>query len=974
MMLLRDYQNECVDAVFNGWQSRDRVAIEVATGAGKGHPLDTEVPTPEGLRLWGDLKPGDYVFGSDGSPTQVMEIYDRGVLDTYLVTTKHGQQIVVDGDHLWQVSRKGRKAQVVETQWLAKQPMQENDGGYRWSIPVTGVVKRAISSLPLDPFVVGVLIANGHLLKSVTSLSTPDRSVIERVRMHVTANELPWYPNRTCPTFSLPGLVKVTRDLGLRVRSVEKRIPRAYLEAAPSQRVALLEGLLTSDGSTRAGGRRSVQYSTISPGLAQDMVELITSLGGTCTIVRADRSHDLKPVEYTNNILLPIDVQGFHGTRKERADKPRKTFLPRECIVSVQPHLPLTIRCISVAAKNHLYLITRSHIVTHNTVIFSEVIKRTLAANPKAKIVLLAHRGELLRSGAKTIAAHCGIQVGIVDGQVAPALRKRHLKAQVVAINTATLGVSTKQRDTQGSRVSTVTELHKALGNVDLVILDECHRANTDTAMDCLTELGCFSGTRLLGVTATLFRTDSKMLTDVFEACVYKKTLVDLIEAGFLVDIVMKKAMIAGLDLTKVGVSRSMSIEDFNATDLDRVMEAAGAEGVIAEFAKRYTEDRRTLVFTPTVTSAERVKSSFNSVGLDATVVHGSMKPSDRAAALNNFEEGKVQYLINCMILTEGVDLPSCSCIIMARPTKSQQLYLQILGRSLRLSEDKENALIIDLVGATSINGLVNAENIFGVRDNEGIKDATERHAQIQATIQAKAQLVVAQLTPEEQEEYDLEKIVSGSFNLFDVEVEEIIAQVKHAAKESIERKERVRLRNLPSFPAPGRSGSMLELDFDFLVSLESWSTLPQYKGSYCCVVTIPGVGLVPFYCDKSRTFDKGRYGYIGNPVQTFEEAERAVIDFTTSFPGTAGAMYYSQNKLQANHPTRNKKPSVDQIKFMVNLLKRVGIKLDEVDALETKNVKQPNVGVVVDWIDFLILSPDARKQADSVREYFKDS
>lgn len=607
------------------------------------------------------------------------------------------------------------------------------------------------------------------------------------------------------------------------------------------------------------------------------------------------------------------------------------------------------------------------------TVIFAEIIKRTLATNPNAKIVLLAHRGELLRAGQKTIARHNNIQVGVVDGQVAPALRKRHLEAQVVCINTATLGVSKKARDNGSARLAAVTELHRVLGNVDLVIMDECHRANTDTALDCLRELGCFSGVRLVGVTATLFRGDSKMLTDVFEDCVYRKNLIDLIEEGYLVDIKMKKAHVDGMDLTKVALSRSMSMEDFNATDLDKVMEAAGAEGVIAEFANRYCTDRKTLVFTPTVKAAERVADAFTALGLGARVVHGSMPATDRTAALEEFENGDLQFLINCMILTEGVDLPSCSAIIMARPTKSQQLYLQILGRSLRLADDKEDALIIDLVGATSVNGMVTASTVFDAKDGESAKGAAARAANVKLVITAKANAVLLGLTPDEQEEYpDAETILSGSFNLFDLEIEDIVAQVKKAAKETKERKERERVKKLPDFPSPGRAGSLLELDLDFLLSLESWATLPQYKGSYAAGLCVADKWY-SFYCDKSRKFDNGRYGFICEGVDSFELMEEAIINYTKTFPGTAGAMYFTQNKLQPMHPKRKKKASAEQIKFMVGLLMRAKIKEDEVAALRTKEIKQPNIGCVVDWIDYLLLCSDARKQITSVKEYLRE-
>ncbi len=363
---------------------------------------------------------------------------------------------------------------------------------------------------------------------------------------------------------------------------------------------------------------------------------------------------------------------------------------------------------------------------------------------------------------------------------------------------------------------------------------------------------------------------------------------------------------------------------------------------------------------------------SFTALGLPSTVVHGSMRPSDRAAALKDFEEGDTQYLINCMILTEGVDLPACSAIIMARPTKSQQLYLQFLGRALRLHDDKEDALVIDLVGATSVNGMVSANEFFQAQGAESALQAKERIEHIKAVVLGKAQQVHAALTPEEQEEFTVETIVSGSFNLFDVVVEEIVEQIKKAASESKERKERERVKKLPEFPAPGRSGTLMELNMDFVLSLESWATLPQYKGSYAAGMCIDNKWYA-FYCDKSKSFDKGRYGFICEGAATFEEMESAMIKYTETFPGTANAPYYRQNKLDPNHPNRKKPASAEQIKFMSDLMRRHKVREEELSMMKNGEMKKPRLGVVVDWIDYLLLCSDATKQIASVKEFLRD-
>src|SRR3990172_12301265 len=101
---LRPYQREAIDNIFSAWaEGMRRPAVVLPTGMGKGHPAHTEVPTPDGIRKWGDLRPGDFVFGSGGIPIRVLDVYERGVLPTYIVRFSDGSSVTVDGDHLWRV-------------------------------------------------------------------------------------------------------------------------------------------------------------------------------------------------------------------------------------------------------------------------------------------------------------------------------------------------------------------------------------------------------------------------------------------------------------------------------------------------------------------------------------------------------------------------------------------------------------------------------------------------------------------------------------------------------------------------------------------------------------------------------------------------------------------------------------------------------------------------------------------------------
>lgn len=357
------------------------------TGSGKGHVLTEEIPTPQGWRRWGDLAIGDEVFGRDGAPTTVTAVYDRGVLPTYRVTFSDHSSMVVDGDHLWQVtdhqgrSRHPKEATKTTTELIAA-GVRGHGREFRWSIPIAQPLQRPHADLSIEPYTVGALLANGCLVNNSAVLTTPDGQVIDRIRQHY---ELPWKERSEglCRRGVVKGVIGPARALGMHVKSRHKRIPTPYLQASIDQRIALLQGLMDGDGSSRSKqGRSAVRYHTTSPGLAQDVRELVTSLAGTAIIYRADRGQ--KGVEFTVGIMLPREINPFSTSRKQRGKTVYRRRVPRRVITSITPEGPQRIRCISVSAHDQLYVVGRDHIVTHNTLFLCN-----LAVNMRARKQLI---------------------------------------------------------------------------------------------------------------------------------------------------------------------------------------------------------------------------------------------------------------------------------------------------------------------------------------------------------------------------------------------------------------------------------------------------------------------------------------------------------------------------------------------------------------------------------------------------------
>ena len=727
-MELRPYQRAAIDALMRGWDGGDnRQAVVLPTGSGKGHPLDTEVPTPQGLRRWGDLVEGDQVFGSDGRPTEVTGIYDRGVQDIYRVTFSDGSTVETDGDHLWQVRdmkyrRTTRENTIVSTRELLDEP-KKLKRGYRFRIPMAEAVSRDDKDLPIEPYTLGAMLANGSMVNGALQLSTPDEEVVARIRKYYTANKINDTTPGVCPRYWLPELRGPIASLGLDVYSRDKFIPRQYLDASASQRLALLQGLMDGDGSTRAdSGRRSALYHSTSQRLLDGVRELVTSLGGNASVGWSDRP-DGKDCG-TVYILLPSGVHPFSTRRKGAEPQGPRKLQPRRSIVSVDLVRRDISRCITVAASDRLYLITRDHIVTHNTVVFSHLIFEMRRYGVRRSLVI-AHREELLDQAAdkiKKVAPH--LKVGVYQGS-----RKEYENKDVVVASVQTLGYrrpclnkivnedgSIRSRCGECTRCNTLVNARE-VGEFDLIIVDECHHAGALSYRRVLRHFGAWEGVPVAGFTATMTRQQGG-LDKVWHDVAYRREIAEMIRDGYLVAPKGKQVVVKDMDLSKAKVTAG----DFTTKSLSDLMLDSSAMTDIASAYKEHASDRPGIVFCPTVAVAHEMAEAFKAEGITAATVWGAMTNDERRHTLSRFSSGEVQVLVNCMVLTEGFDEPKASCLVVARPTKNHGLYIQMVGRVLRLSPEtgKTDALILDVTGATTRHKLVSVSDLTGKK--KGVK------------------------------------------------------------------------------------------------------------------------------------------------------------------------------------------------------------------------------------------------------------
>lgn len=260
-----------------------------------------------------------------------------------------------------------------------------------------------------------------------------------------------------------------------------------------------------------------------------------------------------------------------------------------------------------------------------------------------------------------------------------------------------------------------------------LVIVDECHHATAATYRSSLEAIGAYSddGALALGVSATMVRGDGVALGHVWQEIVYRKSILDMVRMRYLAPPRCLRVKIAGLDLSKVSRSRG----DWSGEALSGAMTDAMAPSAIARAVGERASDRRGLVFTPTVAFAYDVAEALRDAGLTAVALDGSTADDDRDAALADFRAGRVDWLVNCGLFTEGTDLPMADCVVMARPTSSVGLYIQMAGRGLRTYPGKHDCLIIDVVGVAGKYRLASFADLGGGRLVESL--TAEQRAEI---------------------------------------------------------------------------------------------------------------------------------------------------------------------------------------------------------------------------------------------------
>lgn len=375
----------CEEALFGG-----------AIGGGKGLPPDAGVLTPWGFRPIGKLKVGSKICATDGSVTEVIAVYHRGVQPRYEITWHDGTKTICDEDHIWFGWRAGRKrkhrnvpqhGRSSARKWTTKE-LFDNFGddltsSGRFSIPPIsrpvaynvhgenhGPYKHISRKIP--PYVLGTLLGDGCLSNSACLYSADDE-VAEHVSAEMCVAIKPFASTvkKKCKAYPIRGINGHLKDLGLDgKRSWEKSIPRIYRLGGIDDRWALLQGLMDTDGWCEEDG--NCYFTSSSKQLRDDVAEVARSLGAIVTLrkgrkyFRCSRTGERKQgrIAYTARIAITNPQRLFRLERKRRkATEPQSLALRMTRIRKIDEGPTV---CISIAHPNSLF-ITDNFVVTHNS-------------------------------------------------------------------------------------------------------------------------------------------------------------------------------------------------------------------------------------------------------------------------------------------------------------------------------------------------------------------------------------------------------------------------------------------------------------------------------------------------------------------------------------------------------------------------------------------------------------------------------
>ncbi len=489
-------------------------------GLGKAEFVGNQVFTPFGRKRIGDIKPGDFVIGSDGKPTLVEAIYPQGKRDLYRVTFNDGYSVLVDKEHLFTVTSnngsvnyKNRgtryttlsvgqmldKGLVLEqrgSDWNEKRPYKfktyykQSNSQNKWQIPIVKPIQfENNETLLIDPYLLGVSLGDGHIKENNVLIGLHiddfDEFFVKYFndgKTQITEYAKPSNTNTRICNIKFDGELN---ELNLNnTRSHTKFIPDIYKYSSIENRIAILQGLMDTDGycmKSKNGEFTATEYCTVSEQLADDVTEIVHSLGGVVrkhskigSYKKEDGTKVICKKAYRLNIKFSNGINPFRLKRKaDLFNQPQKYKVGRY-IKNIEFETNDEAVCIQVEAEDHLY-ITEHGIVTHNTK--SAIVGALESAKEKILVICPA---SLKLNWEHEINDYCDNTVVISNKKWKDGAKFTIINYDILKnFHTPKQNYNVKKSDFKKTVIHTELKDSK----FDLVIIDEAHKLKNDKSI-----------------------------------------------------------------------------------------------------------------------------------------------------------------------------------------------------------------------------------------------------------------------------------------------------------------------------------------------------------------------------------------------------------------------------------------------------------------------------------------------------------
>ncbi|KAI1823130.1 P-loop containing nucleoside triphosphate hydrolase protein [Xylaria intraflava] len=333
------------------------------------------------------------------------------------------------------------------------------------------------------------------------------------------------------------------------------------------------------------------------------------------------------------------------------------------------------------------------------TVVFTQLIDRVKPrAEFSTRTLILAHRRELVEQAAR----HCS--------NAYPGKTVQIEMGNLHASGMADITIASIQSIISGDRLDKFDpRLFK------LVLVDEAHHIVAPGYLRTLEHFGLHikneDSPALIGVSATFSRFDGLRLGAAIDEIVYHKDYVDMIEEKWLSDVIFTTVE-STADISKV---KSGANGDFRPGELSIAVNTDKVnEIIVRSWLAKAAGRKSTLVFCVDLAHVSSLTQTFRQHGIDARFVTGETPKVERGDRLDAFKRGEFPILVNCGVFTEGTDIPNIDCVLLARPTRSRNLLVQMIGRGMRLHPGKTNCHVIDMVSSLA-TGIVTSPTLFGL-------------------------------------------------------------------------------------------------------------------------------------------------------------------------------------------------------------------------------------------------------------------